>query len=71
LGTGSVVGASYLSDIRVLDTDTYIWSRLRISGEPPEGRFGHTINISGSEILMFGGWTLNSGSKAAQPFSDG
>jgi host cell factor len=46
-----------------LDTDTFTWSRLRISGEPPEGRFGHTINISGSEILLFGGWTLNSGAR--------
>jgi Rab9 effector protein with kelch motifs len=64
LNTGSVVSASYHSDIRVLDTDTFTWSRLRISGEPPEGRYGHTVNISGSEILLFGGWTLNSGTKA-------
>ena len=63
LNSGSQVSASYLPDIRVLDTDTFTWSRLRISGEPPEGRFNHTINISGSEILLFGGWTLNSGAK--------
>ena len=54
LNSGSQVSASYLPDIRVLDTDTFTWSRLRISGEPPEGRFNHTINISGSEILLFG-----------------
>lgn len=71
LSQGSGVAGSYLSDIRVLDTDTLIWSRLRISGEPPEGRFGHTINISGSEILMFGGWTLNSGAKAATTYHEG
>lgn len=63
LNQGGHVAASYLTDLRVLDTDTLTWSRLRISGEPPEGRFGHTLNISGSEILLFGGWTLSSGSK--------
>jgi host cell factor len=65
LNQGGTVAASYMSDIRVLDTDSFTWSRLRISGEPPEGRYGHTINISGSEILLFGGWTLNSGSRAS------
>ena len=64
LNMGSAVSSSYMSDIRVLDTDTYTWSRLRISGEPPEGRYGHSINISGSEILLFGGWTVTSGSTA-------
>ena len=63
LSQGSIVNASYLNDIRVLDTDTFTWSRLRISGEPPEARYGHTLNISGSEIIMFGGWTCTSGHK--------
>ena len=44
----------------MLDTDTFKWSRLRISGEPPEARYGHTLNISGSDIIMFGGWTVKS-----------
>lgn len=46
-----------MDDIRVLDTDTFVWSRLRISGLLSEARYGHTLNISGSDILMFGGWT--------------
>lgn len=58
------MNASYLNDIRVLDTDTFTWSRLRISDEPPEARYGHTLNISGSDIIMFGGWTVNSGNRA-------
>lgn len=66
LAQGSVVNASYQNDIRVLDTESFVWSRLRISGAPPEGRYGHTLNISGSEIVMFGGWTCTSGLKAKQ-----
>ena len=57
---------SYYDDIRVLDTDTFIWSRLRISGLPPIARHGHTLNNSGSDIIMFGGWTKNSGNKELQ-----
>ena len=49
---GSALQECYLNDIRVLDTDTYIWSRLRVSGAPPEHRFGHTLDVSGSDILM-------------------
>lgn len=60
---GSVLTDSYYDDIRVLDTDTFVWSRLRISGLPPIARHGHTLNISGSDIIMFGGWTKNSGNK--------
>ena len=66
LSQGSAVAASYLDDIRVLDTDTITWSRIRISGEPPIGRYGHTLNISGSEIIMFGGWTKNSGTNSTK-----
>lgn len=57
----------------MLDTDTYIWSRLRVSGAPPEHRFGHTLDVSGSDILMFGGWTKTSGARykhEADPTSD-
>ena len=60
---GSMLSDSYYDDIRVLDTDTYIWSRLRISGLPPIARHGHTLNISGSDIIMFGGWNKNSGNR--------
>jgi len=64
LSQGSAVNSSYLNDIRVMDTETFTWSRLRISGEPPEARFGHSLNISGSDIIMFGGWTINSGNRS-------
>ena len=70
---GTALQECYLNDIRVLDTDTYIWSRLRVSGAPPEHRFGHTLDVSGSDILMFGGWTKTSGARykhEADPTSD-
>jgi len=35
-----------------------------VSGTPPLPRFNHSANISGSDILFFGGWTSNSGAKA-------
>jgi len=57
LAQGSVLKSSFQNDIKVLDTETFIWSRLRISGTPPISRYGHTLNISASDIIMFGGWT--------------
>ena len=52
-----------MNDIRVLDTETFVWSRLRVSGTPPEHRFGHTMDVSGSDILLFGGWSKTSGAR--------
>jgi hypothetical protein len=54
---GTPLSTSYLNDIRVLDTEQLVWSRLRISGIPPDARYGHSFNISGSDIILFGGWT--------------
>ena len=47
----------------VLDTETFVWSRLRVLGTPPEHRYGHTMDVSGSDILLFGGWTKTSGAR--------
>lgn len=52
-----------MNDIRVLDTETFIWSRLRVSGQPPEPRFFCNLNVSDSDIIMFGGWSNKSGNK--------
>lgn len=60
---GTQLRACYLNDLRILDTENFIWSRLRVSGTPPLPRYGHTSNISGSDIVVFGGWTLKSGSR--------
>ena len=63
LAQGNVLRDSFLNDVRVLDTESFTWSRLRISGSPPDARYGHTLNISGQDIIMFGGWTPSSGNR--------
>jgi hypothetical protein len=47
----------------ILDTDNFVWSRLRVSGTPPTPRYSHSANISGPDIVFFGGWTLTSGDR--------
>ncbi len=49
--------------IGILDTDNFVWSRLRVSGTPPTPRYSHSANISGPDIVFFGGWTLTSGDR--------
>jgi len=49
--------------LRILDTDTFVWSRLRVSGTPPLPRYGHSCNISGPDIIIFGGWNEQSGKR--------
>lgn len=49
----------YNNDVRQLDTDTMIWSRPRINGDAPTGRFGHSSLLMGSskdQLVIFGGW---------------
>lgn len=46
----------YLNDTRVLDLGRMLWTRLRTHGEPPTGRFGHTLSMSHGDAVMFGGW---------------
>lgn len=58
---GSTLRDCYYNDIRILDTETFNWTRLRISGQPPQPRYGHSANISGPDIVIFGGWTNKSG----------
>mmetsp|Transcript_7680 Transcript_7680/g.8384 ORF Transcript_7680/g.8384 Transcript_7680/m.8384 type:complete len:356 (-) Transcript_7680:842-1909(-) len=50
----------YNDDIRQLDTDTMVWTRPRVSGHVPTGRYGHTSTLlSDGRILLFGGWGKN------------
>lgn len=58
---GSKLRECYLNDMRLLDTEKMTWIRFNVSGIPPRPRMGHTFNISGSSLLMFGGWTSESG----------
>ena len=61
LKQGTQLKKCYLNDIRIFETEKYIWSRLRVSGTPPLPRYGHTANISGIDIVVFGGWSQISG----------
>lgn len=58
---GTRLKQCYLNDIKLLDTEKMVWIRLSVSGTPPTPRLGHSINISGSSLLMFGGWAHDSG----------
>mmetsp|Transcript_5502 Transcript_5502/g.3155 ORF Transcript_5502/g.3155 Transcript_5502/m.3155 type:complete len:209 (+) Transcript_5502:333-959(+) len=59
---GTALRESYLGDLRVLDTTTLVWGRILTGGLPPLPRMGHTLIMSGSLLIMLGGWTLESNS---------
>lgn len=47
----------YLDDIRQLHTDNMVWSRPRVGGHVPTGRYGHSATLlAHGKILLFGGW---------------
>jgi N-acetylneuraminic acid mutarotase len=46
----------YNDDIRQLDIDTMVWSRPRITGQVPTGRYGHSATLMNDKIFVFGGW---------------
>lgn len=65
---GQLMQNCYLSEMRILDVGRMIWSRLRTHGAPPPARFGHTLNISEEDVVVFGGWSgsvKDSNAKAA------
>ncbi|CAD7934980.1 unnamed protein product [Amoebophrya sp. A120] len=53
---GDMVKACYMNDFRVLNLQTYEWSRLRTHGSPMAPRFGHTLVLSSNDLIGFGGW---------------
>ncbi|KAK9323406.1 hypothetical protein V1517DRAFT_320672 [Lipomyces orientalis] len=38
-----------------LNTSTYLWSKAIVIGPRPHARYGHTMNIIGSKLYVFGG----------------
>ena len=47
----------YNDDLRQLDTDTMLWTRPRVSGHLPTGRYGHSSTLlADGKILVYGGW---------------
>lgn len=47
----------YNDDVRQLDVDTMVWSRPRLTGQVPTGRYGHSATLLGDgKLFVFGGW---------------
>lgn len=56
---GTALKGCYYNDMRVLDTSTFVWSRVRVSGVPPLPRFSHTFDVSSTDLILLGGWTFD------------
>lgn len=62
----------YNDDIRQLNTETMVWSRPRINGHCPTGRYGHSAVLLGRDrtmLVLFGGWGKG-GCQGAEHVSD-
>lgn len=48
----------YNNDIRTLDTDTMIWTRPKVIGNLPTGRFSHSATLldGNTKLVIYGGW---------------
>lgn len=55
--SGQLLKNCYLNDMRVLDLGRMLWSRLRTHGEPPAGRYAHSLVLSDDDAILFGGWS--------------
>ncbi|CCJ28426.1 unnamed protein product [Pneumocystis jirovecii] len=45
------------NSLYLLNTTSKIWTKAVIYGQKPSGRYGHTLNIIGTKIIIFGGQT--------------
>ncbi|KAG5440628.1 hypothetical protein PCK2_000338, partial [Pneumocystis canis] len=43
------------NSLYLLNTTSKIWTKAIIYGHKPSGRYGHTLNILGTKIIIFGG----------------
>lgn len=51
----------YLNDMKLLDTEKMQWLRFNVSGTSPTPRMGQSLNISGNNLVLFGGWSFDEG----------
>jgi hypothetical protein len=49
-------GREYLNDLHGLNIDTMHWTKLQVSGVPPEPRANHSSAVVGANLFVFGGW---------------
>ena len=45
----------YLNDLHWLDVETLTWSQKKVSGDIPEGRYGHSAHLVGDRMFIVGG----------------
>lgn len=66
-GMNATTGApEYLKDVVSLNTETMEWSRPRVRGEYPLGRYAHTSCVVGKYLLCTGGWFAGMSSESKQ-----
>ena len=46
---------AYYNDTYVLDTENRLWHKVQCSGEAPAPRYGHSVELVGSRMFVFGG----------------
>jgi hypothetical protein len=49
-------GFTMSNEMRVLDTESWVWSRSVIRGDLVPPRYGHSTIAVGSHLVVFGGW---------------
>ena len=54
-GSGSTFGATNSSSIHSLDLTTLAWTSIRVTGEPLEEGYGHSISINKRHLYIYGG----------------
>lgn len=52
----SELSSWYLNDLHALSLSEFTWHRLRVQGDLPPPRLGHTLAGIGNCLLLFGGW---------------
>ena len=52
---GGVGDKRYYGDVWVLHVEDAAWCQLDVRGRLPQGRFSHTANADGSDVVIYGG----------------
>ncbi|XP_026193283.1 tip elongation aberrant protein 1 [Cyclospora cayetanensis] len=55
----------YLGDLHALSLSALTWHRLRVQGDLPTPRMGHTLAPLGNSLLLWGGWPHRNSTRAS------
>jgi hypothetical protein len=53
---GINANSKYLNDFKILNLNNLTWYSLRTHGIPASPRYGHSLSISGPDMIIYGGW---------------